>query len=150
MKKSGKKNQTSELFVRRAVQAWLFSNGFSYRYRERETHEHGIDIQVQDNGPHHSRYFFIEVKGASSARYARSADDGAFLGVLGQIITRMKVIAPHAYYYGIGLPESIAKIAARRLPWQVAKKLLLYVFSVGKTGQVTPYPWKKLKKLQDS
>jgi hypothetical protein len=38
-----------------------------------------------------------------------------------------------------------AKIALRRIPWQVAKKLLLYVFSVDKNGIVTQYSWKDIK-----
>ncbi|EKD49679.1 MAG: hypothetical protein ACD_63C00073G0007 [uncultured bacterium] len=52
------------------------------------------------------------------------------------------------YYYGLGLPGVSAKIAMRRLPWQVAKKLLLCVFSVDKTGKVRQYLWKDLKKIQ--
>jgi len=36
----------------------------------------------------------------------------------------------------------------RRLPWQVAKKLLLYVFSVDGKGNVKKYDWQKLKKHQ--
>jgi len=51
-------------------------------------------------------------------------------------------------YYGVGLPESVAKIAVRRIPWQVAKKLLLYVFSVANTGRVKQYSWQELKRIQ--
>jgi hypothetical protein len=40
----------------------------------------------------------------------------------------MKTGGTTRYYYGLGLPEKSANIALRRLPWQVAKKLLLYVF----------------------
>ena len=53
------------------------------------------------------------------------------------------------YYYGLGLPEKSAKIALRRLPWQVAKKLLLYVFSVDLNGVVAKYAWQDLKKVQE-
>jgi hypothetical protein len=52
------------------------------------------------------------------------------------------------YYYGLGLPESSAKIAIRRIPWQVAKKLLLYVFSVNIEGRVKQYSWGNLKTIQ--
>jgi len=52
------------------------------------------------------------------------------------------------YYYGIGLPESSAKIAIRRIPWQVAKKLLLYVFAVSSKGKTKQYCWKDLKRFQ--
>lgn len=51
-------------------------------------------------------------------------------------------------YYALGLPEISAKIALRRLPWQVSKKLLLYVFAVDKKGGVIKYSWQDLKKVQ--
>lgn len=52
-------------------------------------------------------------------------------------------------YYGIGLPESAARIAIRRLPWQIAKKLLLSVYAVNEHGEVEEYSWIELKKDQD-
>ena len=58
----------------------------------------------------------------------------------------MKADKSTRYYYGLALPESSAKIALRRLPWQVAKKLLLYVFAVDRKGKVIQYSWKDLKK----
>jgi len=60
----------------------------------------------------------------------------------------MKVGAAR-YYYGLGLPESSARIAIRRLPWQVAKKLLLYIFSVDSAGKVKQYSWQDLKIKQN-
>lgn len=88
-----------------------------------------MDIRVRHNK--YSRYFLIETKGESSAKSARQVLEVAFVYSLGQIITRMKA-GRSRYYYGLGLPVASANIAIRRIPWQVAKKLLLYIFSVDK------------------
>jgi hypothetical protein len=139
----------NEKFVRRAIRDWLFRNGWGYQYKEKETHEQGVDIQVRDNTPHHSRYFFIETKGESNSKSAKSVSEVSFVYSLGQIITRMKVVdARHAYNYGLGLPDSSAKIAVKRIPWQFAKKVCLYVFSVDRSGKVKQYSWQDLKKIQ--
>jgi len=60
----------------------------------------------------------------------------------------MKTGGSTRYYYGLGLPESSAKIAVRRVPYQVAKKLLLYIFSVSRDGKVKQYSWQDLRKGQ--
>jgi len=61
----------------------------------------------------------------------------------------MKVVdARHAYNYGLGLPEASANIAIRRIPWQFARKVCLYVFSVNKSGKVKLYSWQDLRKIQ--
>lgn len=139
----------SEKFVRRAIKDWLFKNGWNWNYTEKETREKGVDIRVQDGrNKKHARYFFIETKGESSAKSAKSMNETSFVYVLGQIITRMNVIAKHAYLYGIGLPELSAKIAIRRIPWKVAKHLTLYVFSVSSDGRVKRYSWNELKEIQ--
>jgi hypothetical protein len=139
-----------ERFVRRAIRDWLFRNGWGFQYKEKETHEQGVDIQVRDNiTPHHSRYFFIETKGESKSKSARQVSEVAFVYSLGQIVTRMKVVdARHAYNYGLGLPEQSANIAIRRIPWQFARKVCLYVFSVNKSGKVKLYSWQDLRKIQ--
>lgn len=135
----------SERFVRRAIISYLARKGWDRGLREKETAEHGVDIKVRHN--RYARYFFIETKGESSSKSAKSAMEVAFVYSLGQIITRMKT-GNARYYYGIGLPESSARIAIRRIPWQVAKRLLLYVFSVNATGKVKQYDWKDLKRTQ--
>jgi len=128
----------SEKFVRRAIIKYLERKGWARNLREKERSEQGVDIRVRHNK--YSRYFLIETKGESSAKSAKSMQETNFVYSLGQIITRMKA-GKARYYYGLGLPESSAKIAVRRLPWQVAKKLLLYIFSVDKTGKVKQYSW---------
>ena len=67
---------------------------------------------------------------------------------LGQLVTRMKVIAKHAYKYGLGLPENSAEIALRRIPWQVARHLCLSIFSVDDQGKVKEYSPKDFKHRQ--
>lgn len=95
----------------------------------------------------YSRYFLVETKGESSSKSARSVRETSFIYSLGQIITRMKA-GKARYYYGLGLPESSANIAIRRIPWQIAKKLLLYIFSVNNSGKVKQYSWQQLKRIQ--
>lgn len=136
----------NERFVRRAIINYLARKGWDRGLREKETAEHGVDIKVRHNK--YSRYFFIETKGESTSKSAKSVREVAFVYSLGQIITRMKTGAAR-YYYGIGLPDAIARIAIRRIPWQVAKKLLLYVFSVDVEGKVKQYSWKNLKIAQE-
>jgi hypothetical protein len=135
----------SERFVRRAIITYLARKGWDRGLREKETAEHGVDIKVRHNK--YARYFFIETKGESSSKSAKSVREVAFVYSLGQIITRMKAGSAR-YYYGIGLPELAANIALRRIPWQVAKKLLLYVFSVSNSGKVRQYSWKELRRIQ--
>lgn len=135
----------SEKFVRRAIIRYLERKGWARNLREKEKTEQGVDIRVRHNK--YSRYFLIETKGESFAKSALSQRETNFVYSLGQIITRMKAGGAR-YYYGLGLPESSAKIAIRRLPWQVAKKLLLYIFSVSRDGKVKQYSWQDLKKFQ--
>lgn len=132
----------NEKFVKQAIIKWLFRNGWGRNLSVGELRDKGVDVKVRHNN--YSRYFLIEVKGEGKIR---QADEVAFVYSLGQIITRMKT-GNSRYYYGLGLPEVSAKIAKRRLPWQVAKKLLLYIFSVDKKGKVTQFSWIDLKKLQ--
>ena len=135
----------NERFVRRAIINYLGRKGWDRGLREKETAEHGVDIKVRHN--RYSRYFFIETKGESRSKSVHAGRETAFVYSLGQIITRMKA-GNARYYYGIGLPESISKIAIRRIPWQIAKKLLLYIFSVSPIGKVKQYSWQDLKKTQ--
>ena len=137
------KKLVSEKFVKQAIVKWLFRNGWGRNLEIGELRDKGVDIKVRNNK--FSRYFLIETKGESKIRQGQEV---AFVYSLGQIITRMKAGGSTRYYYGLGLPESSAKIAVRRIPWQVAKKLLLYIFSVNKTGKVKQYSWQDIKKYK--
>lgn len=136
------KKVLNEEFVKRSIIKWLFRNNWGRNLEVGELRDRGVDIRVRHNK--YARYFLIETKGEGKIR---QADEVAFVYSLGQIIMRMKA-GRARYYYGLGLPEVTAKIAIRRIPWQVAKKLLLYVFSVDKNGKVKQYSWKELKERQ--
>jgi len=140
----------TEEFVERAIIKYLSKNEWGTNLQFGGLREKGVDIKVRHN--RYSRYFLIECKGEGKSMNAKSNNshkEVAFVYSLGQIITRMKTGGGTRYYYGLGLPESSAKIALRRLPWQVAKKLLLYVFSVDEKGKVKKYDWQELKKYQN-
>ena len=141
------KKPLSEKFVKQSIISWLFRNGWARNLQTGELHDPGVDIRVRHNN--YSRYFMIETKGEGSinSKSHKSQRETHFVYGLGQIITRMKT-GVSRYYYGLALPESSARIAIRRLPWQVAKKLLLYVFSVDSRGKVKRYSWQDLQKVQ--
>lgn len=133
----------SEKIVKQAIIKWLFRNGWGRNLEVGELRDKGVDVKVRHNN--YARYFLIECKGEGESR---GSAEVAFVYSLGQIISRMKTTGETRYYYGLGLPETVAKIALRRLPWQIAKKLLLYVFSVDKNGKVKQYSWKEIKNLK--
>lgn len=121
-----------ERFIKKAVISWLSRHGWGKNLKSGELSERGVDIRVQHNN--YARYFLVETKGEGKSR---QVDQGTFVNALGQIITRMNTHAK--YYYGLGLPEKSASIAIRRVPWQIAKKLSLSIFSVDKNGKVKRY-----------
>lgn len=137
----------SEKFVKQSIIKWLFRNRWGRNLEVGELRDKGADIRVRHNN--YSRYFIIETKGEGSAqsKSRRQQSETHFVYGLGQLVTRMKT-GTTRYYYGLGLPEQSAKIALRRLPWQFAKKLLLYIFAVSRDGKVKQYSWQDLKKFQ--
>jgi len=116
---------------------------------EKDLHEKGCDLVLKDVfNKKEARRFLIECKGKSYAKSAKAVNETIWLFALCQLITRMKVIAPHAYKYGLGLPEVSAKKSLRRIPWQAARHLCLYIFSVDDKGKVEEYSPKDFKKFQ--
>ncbi len=134
----------TEEFVKNSVIKYLSRNEWGTNLHFGTLRERGVDIKVRHN--RYSRYFLVECKGEG---VGLGSNEVAFVYSIGQIITRMKSGGTTRYYYGLGLPEKSAKIAMRRLPWQVAKKLLLYVFSVTSDGKVKQYTWQDLKSTQN-
>jgi len=132
----------SEEFVKRSVIQYLSKNGWGH-FQYGGLHDQGVDIKAKNIKV--SRFFFIEAKGEGKIP---QANEVAFIYSLGQIVTRMKSGGTTRNYYGLALPEASAKIAKRRIPWQVAKKLLLYIFEVDKSGGVKQLSWEDLKNLQ--
>ena len=90
-------------------------NWHEEKVQKKDLHKHGVDIKLV-GGKKNSEYFFIECKGKSYAKSAKSANKEGWLNALGQIITRMDVkrlsVARdgsgvsginHAYKYGLGI-----------------------------------------------
>lgn len=118
---------------------------------ERDLHEKGCDLVMQDEfNKNKARRFLIECKSKSYAKSARAVNETIWLFALGQLVTRVKVIAPHAYKYGLGLPKVSAQKALHRIPWQIAhaKHLCLHIFSVDDKGNVKEYSPKDFKAIQ--
>ncbi|MFA5893991.1 MAG: hypothetical protein WC903_08545 [Candidatus Margulisiibacteriota bacterium] len=141
----------TEKYVEKRILRHLAKKGWDYNIKTKGLHERGPDIVVTDSrNKNKARRFIIECKGKSYASSAPSADEVNFLYALGQLLSRMKVIARHAYLYGLGLPENSAKKALRRIPWQAARHLCLYVFSVDDKGRVKEYSPKDFKKYPEN
>lgn len=142
IKEKPKRIPLKEEFVKHAIIKYLSTAGWGH-FQYGELHTRGVDIKAKRNG--YSRYLYVEAKGSGDLP---QSDEVGFIYSVGQIITRMKDSRSTRNYYGIGLPETAAKIAKRRLPWQIAKKLLLIIFSVNSLGEVEEYTWSELKKFQ--
>ena len=113
---------------------------------EKDLHEKGCDLVLIDIfNKNKARRFLIECKGKSYAKSAKSVNETIWLFALGQLISRMSVIAKNAYLYGLGLPEVSAKKALKRIPWQAARHLCLYIFSVDDNGKVKEYSPRNFK-----
>ena len=65
-------------------------NWHEEKVEKSDLHKHGVDIKLV-GGKRNSEYFFIECKGKSYAKSARSINREGWLNALGQIITRMDV-----------------------------------------------------------
>lgn len=139
MDKSGE--IVAEDYVKHSIIKWLSGHGWGY-FEFDKLHTHGVDIRAR--AVKYSRYYYIETKGIGRLK---QSSEVAFIYSLGQIVTRMKDSGSTLNYYGIGLPEESAKIALRRIPWSVAKKLNLRVLSVNKNGEVIQYTWKDLQEV---
>lgn len=131
-----------EDFVQNKIIEWLSRN--DWRLVKLATlSEAGVDIKARHNK--YSRYYLIECKGTNGSS---SGNEVAFVYSLGQIITRMNTSGKTRYYYGLGLPKGSADKAVKRIPYQIAKKLLLHIFSVDKKGNVVRYMPADLEKIQ--
>lgn len=116
---------------------------------DHKLHEKGADIDIR-GGKQNTERFIIECKKKSYSKSARSINKEGWLTALGQLISRMKanrVIqsgkykgAPNrATKYGLGLYWEGAQVALRRIPFNVAKTLNLYIFSVDESGFVKQF-----------
>lgn len=122
-------------------------NWHKEKVEESSLHEHGVDIKLV-GGKRNSEYFFIECKGKSYSKSAKSINKEVWLNSLGQIVTRMHVKRyvtskdgskkeiNRAYKYGLGLCSDSAQVALRRIPKEIAKVLNLHIFSINDEGEV--------------
>ena len=123
-------------------------NWHEEKVEKSDLHKHGVDIKLV-GGKRNSEYFYIECKGKSYAKSAKSVNREGWLNALGQIITRMDVKRytnykdsdeisgiNHAYKHGLGLYWESAQVALRRIPKEIAEVLCLHIFSVNDSGEV--------------
>lgn len=123
-------------------------NWHKEKIEKSELHHHGVDIKFI-GGKRNSEYFFVECKGKSYSKSARSVNKEVWINALGQIVTRMDVKRyskskedgkisniNRAYKYGLGLYWESAQVALRRIPKEIAEVLNLHIFSVNDDGEV--------------
>ncbi len=140
----------TETEIQNRIVAYLSAKGWNHKLVSKGLREHGADIVVRDNNnKNKARYLFVECKGESQAKSAKSITETVWLYALGQLVTRMKVVAKNAYLYGLGLPESSAKIALRRIPWKIAQHLSLRIYSVNNEGLVSEFTPRHLRSIQE-
>lgn len=140
----------TETFIVEKIKEFLINkqNGNWHEEKSKisELHGHGADI-IMIGGSKNGERFIIECKGKSYSKSAKSVNKEGWLNALGQLITRMntgRVIKSgvrkgepnRSYKYGLGLCETAAKVALRRIPKEVAKTLNLYVFSCDDEGKI--------------
>ena len=121
-------------------------NWHEEKVEKSDLHKHGVDIKLV-GGKRNSEYFFIECKGKSYSKSAKSVNKEGWLNALGQIVTRMNVKRYYnssnggkeinrAYKYGLGLYWESAQVALRRIPKEIAEVLCLHIFAVNDLGEV--------------
>lgn len=155
---------TEEYVVEKIIEFMLNKengNWHEEKVEKSDLHKHGVDIKLV-GGKRNSEYFYIECKGKSYAKSAKSANKEGWLNALGQIVTRMDVKRysiskkdgkisgiNHAYKYGLGLYWESAQVALRRIPKEVAEVLCLHIFSVNDDGKVKYFTPSKFGKKYD-
>ena len=117
--------------------------------------EQGVDIKVRNNN--YGRYWLVEVKGDPSAKVKSPAGSrsSSFNSAIGQIITRMHSKRSekyrecyHGYKYGLAFSTYFRDMVIRKIPFNILRRLNLYIFFVDKKGDVEEINWEKLKKIQ--
>lgn len=129
--------------------------------KDHTLHQSGADIDIR-GGKKNTERFIIECKKKSHSKSANSVNKEGWLTALGQLISRMeanRTITSGKYKgepnratkYGLGLYWVGAKVALRRIPYNVAKTLNLYIFAVDESGYVKQFSPKDFgKDYEDS
>lgn len=145
----------TEDFVQNAVVEHLHSKGWSKSLNSAKLWEHGVDIKVRNNN--YGRYWLVEVKGDPSAKVKSptGSRSSSFNSAMGQIITRMHSNRSekyrdcyHGYKYGLAFSIYFCDMVIKKTPYNILRRLNLYIFFVDEKGNVKEINWQKLKKLQ--
>lgn len=156
---------TEEFIVEKIIEFMINKpngNWHEEKVQKADLHKHGVDIKLV-GGKRNSEYFYIECKGKSYSKSARSVNKECWLNALGQIITRMDVkrysvskddgrinSINHAYKYGLGLYWESAQVALRRIPKEIAEVLCLHIFAVNDDGKVFYFTPSKFGKVYNN
>ncbi len=144
-----------EQFVQQCVLNYLAKKGWGRVALNAGLWEHGVDIKVKNNK--YGRYWLIEVKGDPSSKVKNPAGSrsSSFNSAMGQIITRMHSSRKekyrscyHGYKYGLAFSTYFREMVIRKIPFNVLRKLCLYLFFVDEEKNVEEIDWRKLKKIQ--
>ena len=146
----------SEDFIQNAVIKYLKEKGWSEALHSAKLWEHGVDIKVRAK---YGRYWLIEVKGDPSEKVKSPAGSRSsnFNSAVGQIITRMHSNRSkryrdcyHGYKYGLAFSTYFRDMVIKKMPFNILRRLCLYVFFVDRNGNVEEINWRKLKKVQNN
>ncbi|MEA2097530.1 MAG: hypothetical protein U9P70_00400 [Patescibacteria group bacterium] len=144
----------TENFIQDAVIKYLANNGWSKCLNSAELWEQGVDIKVRNNN--YGRYWLIEVKGDPKIKVKNPAGSrsSSFNSAMGQIITRMHSNRSekyrdcyHGYKYGLAFSVYFRDMIIRKVPFNVLRRLCLYIFFVDKNKKVEEINWRRLKKM---
>lgn len=145
----------SEEFVQKSVLEYLRDEGFgSENVKITDLREKGVDIKVKKLRPKPCGwYYLIECKGdpKEGVKSPSGSISSSLNSALGQIVSRMHTARKSnygGYDYGVAFPSSFQKIALRKIPYYVCKRLRMSIFIVGSKGHVEKYDYKKIKLLQ--
>jgi len=144
----------TEDFVQNAVIKYLDNKGWSKCLSSAKLWEHGVDIKVRNNN--YGRYWLIEVKGDPSIKVKSPAGSrsSSFNSAMGQIITRMHSNRSekyrdcyHGYKYGLAFSTYFRDMVIRKTPFNILRRLNLYIFFVDEKVNVEEINWQGLKKM---
>jgi len=145
----------TEDFIQNIIIKYLASKGWSKCLTSAKLWEHGVDIKVKNNN--YGRYWLIEVKGDPSIKVRSPAGSrsSSFNSAMGQIITRMHSNRSEKYWdcyngykYGLAFSTYFRDMVTRKTPFNILRRLNLYIFFVDEKSNVEEINWQKLKKLQ--
>ena len=146
----------TEDFVQNAVVLYLKEKGWGTLLHAANLWEQGVDIKVRNDS--YGRYWLIEVKGDPSAKVKNPAGSrsSSFNSAMGQIITRMHSNRNeryrdcyHGYKYGLAFSIYFRDMVIKKMPFNVLRRLCLYIFFVDKNRSVEEINWRALEKIQN-